>query len=121
MRKSKRINSIVLRRRRGKGREENTFEAFRALVDNYRKNLKICDRTSDGPATEYVTTALWSSRRMEITNPNRDWRAFRLVDFGTPNPNSCFGAGESRGSFQLQCAGVPTDQFLYRLMKETSV
>ncbi len=69
---------------------EGNLRGMRALVDNYKSNLKAVIAL-DGSATEYVTTAALASRRVEvsITGPGgHSWS-----DFGTPNPIHALGRG----------------------------
>lgn len=72
---------------------EGNLRGMRALVDEYKKNLKYVIAL-DGSATEYVTTAALASRRVEITIEGPGGHSWS--DFGLPNPIHALARGIAR-------------------------
>ena len=69
---------------------EGNLRGVRKLVENYRKQLRYVIAL-DGASIDYVTTAAFASRRVEITITGPGGHSWS--DFGVPNPIDALARG----------------------------
>jgi len=81
---------------------EGNLRGVRALVEQYRANLRAVIAV-DGYSTDYITTKALASRRMEISVSGPGGHSWS--DFGLPNPITAL----SRGIVRFSGVRIPSD------------